>query len=77
MLLFCANSRVFNSLIPSSNGVPPWLPQIVGKDVMDELTFVPRYERKKFLSSRLGDEVAELYQLIFLMLWKNRFLLLD
>lgn len=40
------------------------LQQIVGKDVMDELTFVPSYERKNFLTGRLGDEVAELYQLI-------------
>lgn len=40
------------------------LQQIIGKKIMDELTFIPRYERKVFLIDRLGHEVGELYELL-------------
>ena len=35
--------------------------KIIGKETMDELTFISRYERIVFLRDKLGDEVAELY----------------
>ena len=40
------------------------LQKIIGKEIMDELTFVPRHNRKKFLSNKLSDDVAQLYQLL-------------
>lgn len=40
------------------------LQQIIGKEVMDELTFVPSHERKNFLTDKLGDREAELYELV-------------
>ena len=40
------------------------LQQIIGKEVMDELTFVSSHERKNFLTDKLGDREAELYELI-------------
>ena len=38
--------------------------KIIGKETMDELTFISRYERIVFLRDKLGDEVAELYSCI-------------
>ena len=35
--------------------------KIIGKETMDKLTFISRYERIVFLRDKLGDEVAELY----------------
>ena len=35
--------------------------KIIGKETMDELTFIPRYERIVFLRDKLGEKVAELY----------------
>lgn len=40
------------------------LQQVIGKQVMDELTFIPRYKREEFLINRLGEEIAELYFLV-------------
>lgn len=40
------------------------LQQIVGKDIMDELTFIPKYKRKEFLINKSGEEIAELYELL-------------
>ncbi len=40
------------------------LQQIIGKEVMDELTFVSIPEKKIFLTDKLGDREAELYELI-------------
>lgn len=38
------------------------LQQIVGKELMDELTFVPKEKRKEFLSTKTSNRVAELYE---------------
>ena len=40
------------------------LQQIVGKDIMDELTFIPKHKRKEFLIHKSGEDVAELYKLL-------------
>lgn len=40
------------------------LQQIIGKEIMDELTFVKRHKRKEFLSTKLGEDVAELYGML-------------
>ena len=40
------------------------LQQIIGKEIMNELTFIPRYERKAFITDKLGYEVGELYVLL-------------
>lgn len=40
------------------------LQQIIGKEIMDEITFIPRYERKAFLIEKLGYEISELYVLL-------------
>ena len=40
------------------------LQNIVGKEIMDVLTFVPYYRRKDFLSMKISTEVAELYELL-------------
>ena len=45
--------------------------KIIGKETMDELTFIPRYERKDFLRDKLGDEVAELYSQIYVEMMKK------
>ncbi len=38
--------------------------EIIGKETMDELTFIPKYERVKILTDKLGNEVGELYSQI-------------
>ena len=40
--------------------------KIIGKGIMDELTFVPIDRRKDFLSTRVSSEVAELYNSVSL-----------
>lgn len=40
------------------------LQQIIGKELMDELTFIPSHERKKIIANKLGDREAELYESI-------------
>lgn len=40
------------------------LQQVIGKGIMDELTFIPSYKRKEFLVDRLGKDIGELYRLI-------------
>lgn len=45
--------------------------KIIGKETMDELTFIPRYERKDFLRDKLGDEVAKLYSQIYVEMMKK------
>lgn len=45
--------------------------KIIGKETMDELTFIPRYERKDFLRDKLGEKVAELYSQISVEMMKK------
>ena len=38
------------------------LQNIIGKEIMDELTFIPTNKRKDFLSIKVGNDEAELYE---------------
>lgn len=44
--------------------VAKYLQRLVGKEIMDELTFIPKNERKIFLSDKAGVKIAELYELL-------------
>lgn len=38
--------------------------KLVGGEIMDELTFVPNNERKSFLSNKISEKMAELYEML-------------
>lgn len=38
--------------------------KLVGSEIMDELTFVPNNERKSFLSNKISEKMAELYEML-------------
>ncbi len=38
------------------------LQEIIGKDIMDELTFIPKHQRKEFLTNKSSEETAKLYE---------------
>ena len=38
------------------------LQELIGKEIFDELTFVPKSKRKVFLSDKVGKEAADLYE---------------
>ena len=40
------------------------LQEIIGKEIMDELTFIPKHKRKEYLTNKVGIEIANLYELL-------------
>lgn len=47
------------------------LQKIIGKEIMDELTFIPIAERFNFLASRVSIEIAKLYDLLSIEMVKR------
>jgi len=40
------------------------LQKLIGKEIMDELTFIPKSQRKFFISNKVSTEFAKLYELL-------------
>ena len=59
------NIRIAAYGYPKEVEVAKELQEIIGKDVMDQLTFVKTYDRRDFLVEKVGIEKANLYKKVF------------
>lgn len=50
---------------PKETEVAKTLQEVIGKDVMDQLTFIKTHDRRNFLIEKVGIEKADLYKRVF------------